>query len=62
MREKTGYRDILADLLEHTGGKRLIDKKTAAAYLGIDPRTAGKRYFNGAKKITAPEFARRLCT
>ena len=59
MREKEGYRDVLADILEFTGGKRLLTASEAAAYCGIDRRTAIKRF--GIKDgIAAPVLARKL--
>lgn len=60
MREKSEYRDNLEDLLRYFEGKRLITKTEAAAYLGIDVRTATKRYGIGKEGITLPALARKL--
>ena len=59
MREKPGYRDILEDILQWSGGKRWLTATEAAAYCGIDRRTAVKKF--GIKDgIAAPILARRL--
>ena len=57
MREKAGYRDVLEDILSWSDGKRLL----TATYLGIDRRTAIKRYKIAAGGIAAPVLARMLC-
>lgn len=59
-REREDYRDNLEDLLEFFGGKRLISKIEAANYLGLDPRTAAKRFDIGKNGISLPTLARRL--
>lgn len=61
MREKEGYRDVLADILEYTNGRRLLTVAETARYLGIDRRTAAKRYDIPPEGIAAPVLARRLC-
>jgi len=61
MKEKEGYRDILADILAYTDGRRLLKKKDVAGYLGIDTRTATKRFGVTADGIAAPVLARKLC-
>lgn len=58
-REYEAYRDILADICESVG-KRLLNAKDVAAYLGIDPRTAKRRFAIGADGISAPALARKL--
>lgn len=60
MREKATYRDNLEDLLAFTGGGRLLNLSQVAKYLGIDRRTAEKRYQIGKEGITAPTLARML--
>jgi len=60
MREKSGYRETLADLLEYTGGVRIISAKGAGAYLGIDYRTAQKRYGIGKEGIVVTKLAAAL--
>ena len=60
-REKEDYREILADLLEYSNGKRLFTIKEAANYLGIKPETASKRYGITKNGIMAQSLARLLC-
>lgn len=60
MKEKSTYRDNLADLLDYTGGRRLLTAKQVGEYLGIDQRTASKRYQIGKDGISAPTLARLL--
>lgn len=60
-REKEDFRAILADILEYTGGKRLLTIADVAAYLGIKPATAKKRYEITKDGIMAQTLARRLC-
>lgn len=61
MREKPSYRDHLADLLEYTGGKRLMTTKEVAAYLGVSRQTAAKRFgVKGKEGILVVELARTL--
>lgn len=60
-RECEGYRTTLVDILEYTNGARLLTKKTVAQYLGIDDRTAEKRFDITKKGIAATELARKLC-
>lgn len=62
MREKPGYRDVLEDILRWSDGKRLLTATEAAAYLGVDRRTAVKRFSITADGIAAPVLARKLCT
>lgn len=54
------YRDVLEDILAASSGRRLLTGKDVAAYLGIDPRTARKRYAIPEGGILAPVLARRL--
>ncbi len=60
-REPEGFRDIIADLLEFSGGKRNLSKIEVAAYDGCDPRTAAKRYDIGRQGININILARRMC-
>ena len=44
-REKQNYRETLADILEFTGGKRLLSVKEVKAYTGFaDERSLKRRY------------------
>lgn len=49
-RECTGYRETLADILEFTGGKRMLTVKDVKSYTGFaDDRTVKKRFpFTGS--------------
>lgn len=60
-REKEGYRDILADILEFTGGKRELSMADVEKYLGTERRHIKKRYGITAGGIVAPLLARKLC-
>lgn len=60
-REKEDYREILADLLEYSNGKRLLNIKEVAEYLGIKPETAAKRYGITKNGIMVQSLARLLC-
>lgn len=60
MAEKSTYRDNLADLLDFFGGRRLLTAVDVGRYLGIDRRTAARRYNIGKDGITAATLARRL--
>lgn len=55
------YRDALEDILRYTDGKRMLSARTVAEYLGIDQRTARKRYEIPADGIMATRLARMLC-
>lgn len=54
-RETDSYRDILADLYEFFGDKRLLTKHEVSRYLGKDPRTVEKVF-----GIMEPKLARML--
>lgn len=44
-REKATYRENLADILEFSGGKRLLSIKEVKAYTGfVDERSLKRRY------------------
>lgn len=44
-REKQSYRENLADILEFTGGKRLLSIKDVKAYTGlVDARSLTRRF------------------
>lgn len=60
-REKPEYRDILETILTANDGKLVVKQKTAAEILGIDPRTAKKKYGIGKDGIAAALLARRMC-
>lgn len=60
-REKEGYRDILADLLEFFGGKRVLTAADVSAYTGLCRRTAATRYGITKEGITVHALARKLC-
>lgn len=60
-RERTGYRENLQDILEFTGGRRLLTYADVKKYTGLaDNRTIRRRfpYFVGST-ISAPTLA--LC-
>lgn len=60
-RELEGYRDVLEDLLNFFGERRLVYPKDVAAYLKVCPRTAKKRYDLPSEGIALPMLARRMC-
>lgn len=60
-KEKDDYREILADILEFTNGKRLLSIRDVARYLSITPDTAAKRYGVTKNGIMAQSLARKLC-
>lgn len=60
-KELDGYRDVLEDLLDFFGGKRLLYPAEVAQYLGVDSRTAKARYDIPREGIAAPILARRMC-
>lgn len=60
-RELEGYRDVMEDLLDYFGGRRLLYQRDVAAYLGCCPRTAAKLYNIPREGITVPMLARRMC-
>lgn len=59
-RELDSYRDNLEDILQFTGGKRLLSLKDVSEYLGICCNTARTRYGVTKDGITAPALARKL--
>lgn len=59
-RESDGYRAALEDIIAYFRGKRMLSGQDVAAYLGIDARTAKKRYGIGKDGIFATELARML--
>lgn len=59
-RERDSYRDILEDIYRRCGEKALLSRTEVAKYLGIDRRTAAKRFDVGPDGITAPALARKL--
>ena len=60
MREKEDYRDILESLLEHFN-KHWVYPTEVAAYLGMDYRTAMKKFDISRKGISLETLARRMC-
>ena len=61
--EKIDYRDNLEAVLAFTGGRHLLNAKEVGAFLGIDYRTARKRYdFDKYGAISAPTLARQMCS
>ena len=62
MRERDGYRDLVADLREYFGADHnLLTAKEVAKYCGCDPRTARSRYNIPKSGILIPILARRMC-
>lgn len=60
-REREAYRDNLADILEFTGGKRLLAVGEVRQYTGLgDNRTVKKRFPFRDGYISAPTLARCL--
>ncbi len=59
-REREAYRDILEDMLRYFGEKRLLTAADVAKYLGIDRRTAVKRFGITTSGISAPALARKM--
>lgn len=60
--EPSAYRDNLADILDFTGGRRLLSVGEVGRYTGLrDPRTIRRRFprFQG-RYISAPALARCL--
>ena len=60
--EKIDYRDNLEAVLAYTGGRHLLTAKEVGAFLGIDYRTAKRRYDFRDGYISAPSLARQLCS
>lgn len=58
MRDAEGYREALEDILRFMDGKRLMTAKDVGKYLGIDPRTAAKRFGISKSGIFATDLAR----
>lgn len=59
-RERFGYRETLADILEFSQGRRLLTIKDVKAYTGIvDDRTAKSRFPFKGNQICATMLA--LC-
>lgn len=56
-REKIDYRAILEDILQFTGGRRVLTLREVAKYTGLSVPTAKKRYGIGAEGVTAPALA-----
>ena len=62
MREREGYRELLADLREHFGtNHNLLTAKEVAQYCGCDARTAVKRFDIPKGGILMVNLARRMC-
>lgn len=59
-RETDAYRDVLEDIYQFFGDKRLLTKQDVARYLGKDSRTVQKRFGISNNGIPAPKLARML--
>ncbi len=59
-REKECYRDYLERLDEKFPNKEILPQKECAEFLGIDPRTAKKKYGIGRDGISKCRLARLL--
>lgn len=60
--EAFGYRDCLADILEFSGGRRLLTIAEVGRYTGLtDYRAIKKRYPFSDGRIAAPVLARLMC-
>ena len=60
MREKEDYRDILESLIGYFG-KHWVYPTEVAAYLGMDYRTAKKKFDISREGISIETLARRMC-
>ena len=60
-RELPEYRDNYEAICEKFPQKMLLTAVDVAAYCGIDPRTARRRYSISKEGITIPTLARRMC-
>jgi hypothetical protein len=58
-REKPYYREVIADLLERSGGKMTFTCKSIMDIMKIGHNKAIE-YLDGRKEITVYEFARKL--
>ncbi len=62
-REPEYCRDLMADILKFTGGKRRLTISDVARFEGADRRTVQKRYsIDPAKGIDALVLAKRMCS
>lgn len=62
MRERDGYRDVVADLREYFGkDHNLLTAKEVAKYCGRDPRTIARLYDIPKNGILIVQLARRMC-
>lgn len=60
MRETEGYRKILEELHARSGGAMIMSAKQVGEYLGIDYRTAQRRYNITRAGIATPKLAMML--
>lgn len=61
-RERAGFRENLQDILEFSGGKRLLNLSDVRAYTGIqDNRTLKRRFPFDDGCISAATLALHLC-
>lgn len=60
MREKPYYRDVLADLLERTDGKMILNIKETKELLGISRDRAEEILGRNVRTITVQQLASRL--
>lgn len=59
-REKKDYRVILEDILDFSGGRRILTAKDVARYTGLSYPTVKKRYGIGTDGVAAPTLAMAL--
>lgn len=60
MREKPYYRDVLADLIERTNGKMILNIKDTKELLGISRDKAEEILGRNVRTITVQQLASRL--
>ena len=60
MREKPYYRDVLADLIERTNGKMILNIKDTKELLGISRDKAEEILSRNVRTITVQQLASRL--
>lgn len=61
MKEKDGYRLLLADILDYTGGRHLLTVADVKGFTGFkDNRTVKKKYTFKDGYIAASELARMM--
>lgn len=59
--ERADYREILQDILEFSGGRRLLNITDVCNYLGVSRTTAKKHFVSDSKiGVSAPTLAHKL--